>query len=560
MRSLSQNKFLLLTLLVTFAGILGWRLGTFPFIDDVVYLHVAPDERVGWFDILDYKPVETFADACKSVKNHRIYASNGRLANVYCIFIQMLPRYAVNIIDAVMMFAFFVMILKVAGLNFSRLRARIVVLAVFAFWFVFPWYNYMGSTCYIDNYVLTSLLLLALIYKCQHINRSSKKAYVATLILSFFTGCWHEGITCSVIAYLFFIWLLDRRYRNKKLFIVGVVLFIGWLFSLTPSTLNCIGPNEHLFQGSFIRQYLFRYIYQSSPAYIALIFTVILRVRLGKRRFGLFVPRTVGAFAAMVVCFIIALKSCMLDRTLWALDLFAIIQVLMCVNAMLSYRKRPRTVVTRIGLVALSVLVALLVLYGAWVADLIKWQFRMYNQEKNLIAAFKKSGGPVAYCDLINNFEIPFYLMGIPNYHLIDTDYARIPFAKHYVHSNSIIILPTRYEGVPLDSVKAPGDTKMLGAYPMFFSEDSLLSTPGVYCRYGVHARFTEPLAGSDPVSRLSMYINKVDTADIYFWTYTKDPICVDGKKYYYYRLTTETLDQTPRRMKYRRFYDVSTI
>ena len=180
----------------------------------------------------------------------------------------------------------------------------------------------------------------------------------------------------------------------------------------------------------------------------------------------------------------------------------------------------------------------------------------MKRQRNDLIALFQEKGGPIAYYDLIDNFEIPFYLMGIPNFTLTDSDFVREQFAKHYVGCPSVLILPARYEGMPLDSVKAPSDTKMLGACPMFFSEDSLLSKPGVYCQYGVHARFTEPLAGADPISRLLMYVNKVDTAAIYFSINKSTPLCVDGKTYYPYRLT---IDTSARRMRNRKFYDVST-
>jgi hypothetical protein len=534
-RLIRYNTFFVIAMLISLVGIFAWRLATYYYADDLNYMHVALNTEENDFWRCLGRPVETLSDVIESSINHYNLV-NSRLANIVCIATMTLPRWATNLLDATMAFAMLILLLKAAGVRLRHTGISLTIWAIALFWLAFPWYDNMQSSCFVDNYVWTSTFVLAVIVLFKQPDKLNKCQIAATCLLALAAAWMHEAFGCALIAYSFMTWLLGHKRYRKARFIIGVAMCIGLIIGLAGATTQRIDAYAESANFFEVARYLItQYVSQSWPTILAIIVTIITRKRLGKYRFKALRVQTIACFVAIAVSYIIAFKVVFTRRAIWNADLFAVVQTLLCLYAIT--RRKPHT--SRAVAIACS---CAALLYGLWFCELVKWQNKFANETRDLLAEASKVKDSLMYYDITPNHEVPFYLLGIVNGGWNCEIFRNVILGEYTCHQTGIIILPTAYRGIPLDSLNLGKDTQLKGVWPVVYSENKDIQA---------QAMFTTPMPAVTPIDRALMTLLP-DTV------YAPVSISSDGfslernnKRYYLYIM------QGGRTLKHRKFIGI---
>jgi hypothetical protein len=453
----SKNIYFIVVAAITAMCILGWRLTTDIYADDLFYMHRFTHAEI----LYDQGPlVKTFSDAIDAIVYHYNWC-NCRLANMVCILSMLLPRVMVNVIDAIVGCIFFFMLFKSARINLKQVNMTTAIVGGLMFWLAFPWYNTMSSTAFYMNYAWSSAFSLAVIFFLRKSYKQSKLQLSAVTFLAVLAAWMHEAFGCALIAYTFFVWLLGAKVDKKSRLIIGLGLCVGLFVTVVGSTNSRIDSTLSDAPYVYLKYALTLYASQLWPAYVAIITTIMLRKKIGKQQFSAYRVETIASFSAIAVSCAIAMAVNGRDRVLWPAHLFSTIQTLRCVAA-LTYKERNYSKIAKF------VFGCVVVLYALWGCDLIKWQSKFTSENNELIVSALKVDKPVVYYDLTSDSDVPFYLLGIVNRDWFN--YHNFFLAIFTEHGYTMLILPTKYEGVPIDEIQDTGSHRVKGIYPVFYT------------------------------------------------------------------------------------------
>jgi hypothetical protein len=459
--------------------------------------------------------ITTFTDAIEDAVYH-YKAYNCRLANMICIFSMLIPRWLVNVLDGIVGCVFFLMLFKAARISLKRVNMPTAVVGALLFWLAFPWYDFMASSDFYMNYAWSSAFALVVVYFLRKSHELSKLQLGAVTFFAILAAWIHEAFGCALIAYTFFLWLLGTKIDKRSRLIIGLGLCLGLLVTILGATESRIGNTVTIDRLLCIQYRIPNYISETWPTYVAILMTIFLRKRIGKQRFAAYRAETVGSFVAIAVIYPISFVVCELDRVLWPAQLFATLQIIRCVNA-LTYKQNGYSKAAKI------VFGCAAVLYAMWSCELLKWQKKFTDENTELIEAAQKVDKPVVYYDLTPTSEVPFYLLGIV-FHEWNGDIN--PYLAYHVlgpgHKN-ILILPKKWEGVPIQDVKEPGSQHIKGAFPTFYTVNDTTE-------YRFNAILCEPMRAVTPIDRLLMLFTPDEMPEPFART-PLPPFIVDGQE-----------------------------
>jgi hypothetical protein len=524
----TRNIYFVIVAALTLICLFVWRLVTDIYADDLFYMHKFTQAEI----LYDQGPlITTFTDAIEDAVYH--YTDyNCRLANMICIFSSLIPRWVVNVLDGIVGCVFFLMLFKAARIVLKRVNMTTAVVGTLLFWLAFPWYNTMCSSDFFMNYAWSSAFVLVIVHFLRKSHELSKLQLGAVSFFAVFAAWMHEAFGCALIAYTFFVWLLGAKIDKSSRFIIGLGLCVGLFITMAGSTTSRI---DSALTGPFLGYLRYRittYISQLWPIYVAILTTVLLRKKVGKQQFAVYRVDTIASFVAMAVACGISLAVNSQDRALWPAHLFAVLQTIRCVNA-LTYKQKDYSKVAKI------VFGCATVLYAMWSCELIKWQKKFTDENNGLIAATEKADKPLVYYDLTSASDVPFYLMGIVKHEWYS--FYNCFLAIFTEHGYNVLILPTKYEGVPLDEINVPGSQRIKGVYPIFYTiNDTTISR--------FNALLGEPQRAVVPIDRLMMKFTAEQVAEP-FDKVKLPSFDVDGKE-----ITLYSPIEVGRTVKYRKF------
>jgi hypothetical protein len=522
------NPYFVIVAALTLICLFGWRLVTDIYADDLIYIHKFVTTSNG----CDQGPlVNNLSEAYQSVVVH-FHGLNSRLSNIICIFFILLPRTVVNIIDAIVGSVFFFMLFKVVNVRFKTASINTLVVGTALFWMAFPWYENMTSTDFYINYVWSSVFVLLVVYLLRDSHKFSNLQLAAVTFFAMLAVWIHEAFGCALIAYTFFVWLLGAKIDKRSRFIIGLGMCVGLVILSCGYTTHKIGGMGSELVLLSIRYRLSTYLSQLWPLYFSIITTILLRLKVGKQQFKDYRVETIASFVAIIVSCLISIAVCQQARALWPAQLFSVVQTIRCVNA-LSNRQNGYSRVTKLlfGCAAL--------LYALWIYELVSWQSKFTEESNGLIVAAEKASKPLVYFDITNDEDLPFYLMGMVK-HQWQYDYNHF-LANHTQNQDGLLILPTKYEGFPLDEVREPGSNRIYGSWPMFYSiNDTTIN------RFDVIVG--EPQKAVTPINRLLMMFTDKQVSQP-FERVSFSPLIIEGKTVLLY-----TPIEVGRTVKYRKF------
>jgi hypothetical protein len=522
------NPYFVIVAALTLICLFSWRLVTDIYADDLFYMHKFIPHSI-W--VARGPLVGTLSDAYQSAIVH-FNEFNSRLANIICIFSMLLPRAVVNVIDATIGSAFFFMLFKSGNVRFKTASINTLVVGTALFWMAFPWNEYMSSTDYFMNYAWSSAFVLIVVHFLCKSHEHSKLQLGAVSFFAVFAAWMHEAFGCALIAYTFFVWLLGPKIDKRSRLIIGLGLCVGLILNFIGATDSRIGERVSIFSLFCLQYRISAHLSQAWPTYIAIIMTIVLRRNIGKQQFKDYRVETIACFAAIAVSYLICFTSDRQGRALWPAHLFAVLQTIRCVNA-LTYKQKgcSKTAQIVFGCAA--------VLYALWSCELIRWQKKFTEESNGLIAAAQQAEEPLVYYDLTDESVVPFYLMEIVNHRWKGA--YNLFLAYHTKCRYIVLILPTKYEGVPLEQLKEPGSQRICGVYPTFYTINDTTE-------YRFDAMLGEPLRAVNPLNRLLMKFTAEQVPEP-FSKAGLTPIVVDGKIISAYHPA-----EVGRTVKYRKF------
>jgi hypothetical protein len=449
--------------ILTLLGAIAWRLCSYYYLDDVSYMHIAPviDQESFWFG--QCPMLHSVSDVFESAVNHYLFV-NGRLANMICMLSMLFPRWIVDIADGIMTFLMYVLLMRVTKRSYFHYNPIQTIVGLLYFGLAFTWYSYMQSSDFLINYVWTSVGALFLISQINHSDRLSKVQVALVAVLAVFVNWMHEAFACSLVAYTFILWAIGNKSCRKSRFIIGLGLCIGLVIAVISPGTMC-RADGHVGHIKYIIYHAVRCVSELWPLWLSFIATFGLRKKVGAHRFKAYMPLILASYAGAMASLAISLICLILDRGLWPVYLYVSIPIMAYVDAVV----KPKKVEPRWMKIVLALAVCA---YAAWFVQLTRWQWRFSNERKDVHQLLIHSTSPIVYYDLTSDNDVPSYLLGIVFHEGYSFGGGMDKYAVDFFGRPGMIVLPTKYKGVPLRDLKIAGNTKFCGNWPYLYSYD----------------------------------------------------------------------------------------
>lgn len=484
-------------LFVVWVGALFLFLGCGIYADDYIYIHefiaTSPDNIS--FCHGHGEEIHTIAQAARSSWLHYFYWGNGRLGSTIMFFMTLLPVWVWGVCNATFLTGMFWCWLKAINRGWSR-RPLMAMSVAFLLWIALPWRENMFATTYCINYVWCAFLNLWLLCLIEqrltdiHRRRMSRLTFVGYLILALCASMMHEGLSVTMDAWLFMVWLhllcrLRRAPRHRreiikgnvvKLSAVALVYAIGsFIVIFAPSTLSRGATIQGWIYFLHFRDLVYMLFIQLWP--ITLVGLTLLWVRLRHGKKGLRrVWRKNGALViaglAGALTMYYAGSGCL--RSHW-----------MNILLMLIVEWRILWPVHLPGSIRLKKIAAwtLLLLYAVWLGAVCVLQWDYKAQKEAVEKAMEQQQSNIVYADLDAYDANPWWSLDVP----------RMPYLTlwsmfmHYMPRNpdrtpkygdialEAAALPTDLSTVNPDSLPlVPGTAGLRGVYPILYSKTRL--------------------------------------------------------------------------------------
>ncbi len=470
---------LLLFLSMAVAAVL-WQCNGVDWADDLQYRRM-PGEEYGSFWMTEGPIIETFDDVCNAIRCH-VKTVNCRLPNLVQLSVNLIPTVIVDVLHGLMIAVLMlVAAVSVGGRKVLHSFGLTGVVAL-ALWVMLPWDDNMLSGDFLFNYVwvsVASLCFVRILYSDDIIpDKYRFMQYVAALIV----GTLHEGFAVPIICGSILLLLIEKHDRRRRMMLILLVA-IGVVYCLlTPGMMMRV--NDQVGGRSFdnIRHILVISILQLDSVYILLaVFAVVLWKRGVTAVYDL-CRRNVVYIGIMLTAFVIAVASGQMSRGIWFVELVAVILTFRILVATFRWWSLTNMV---LGMVAGgAVLVSM--------ASVAVWQAKFTAELMEMCRQVESSGHPVAYIDLTDPGDAPWWTFSIPQ--SAASSFGNRSYCRNYgFKEEQILILPERYKGKPMTEWgRLNGDAGAMGQFPFFFT-----TSPGdgnLHVEVGKHKPAATPL------------------------------------------------------------------
>ncbi|MCH5347053.1 MAG: hypothetical protein J1E63_08080 [Muribaculaceae bacterium] len=519
--SLTSSQFLsILLLAVSTIGFLVWNLNLGYQADDWWYKHYCPNESEVrtdsvWRDFytISQPEITTFDQALKSIQHHNTYWNNSRLGNALMFISVLFPKWVTDIFHAAMVL---LMMWSLARLSSGRrwinhpLRLAAITLFVWVGW---PWWDLKGSSDFFFNYVWSAASVLYFCVLFENTTSRSSWRYIAwTSFVGFIASMIHEGVTLpfliGIVGYIVLPYLIGNRYPQLKRPCLGQIIgastmVIGVLIITVFSPAFMSRFNDYDYSTIGWIYFVMCYVIKLYFIYAGFIIALWLGLKRGWKWFKNAIARNILMILATTGGIVLYLYTGLgWTRAAWAIYMASTVLLVRGVGSLDLFNRRPR--------LSLTLATVGTILSIGFFINLCTVQHKRTDEINRLrveIAADPKIG--IYYAD-VSYAPDPWWLWGmslraISSYKYID-EIWRMQY--NHVPNDGYLVLPTKYRGVPLDSLPiAPGTARLKGVYPFYFEElsESLDSASLPHFRnYFVTFRFpeeTSPFVKYSPIS-----------------------------------------------------------
>ena len=474
-------------LLISAVGFFAWNVALDYQDDDFLYSHYFPGEEdcietpASDFEMCVHPKITTWAQVFKSSCHHFVYWANGRFAHPIKFALAMFPKSVTDVAHAIVML---LMMWGLARLSSGRRWAehplRLGVTTLFV-WIVWPWNDLFGSSVYFINYAWSTAFVLCFVILFQQLSRESSWGRITwTSIVGFVAAAMHEGISVPFMAgiggYIVLGWFYGGRLtgveKPSKGHVISACCFLAGILCIT---VFCPGFMENRLPGNYVRTFSRWYdilmfnVYHLYYVYIGLFMVVILLYKIGVQSFWNGITGNIIVVLSFPAGFILAyLIGPGILRSMWALYVISTILLVKGLSAFEIFRRREK----------ISTILAMCcgVLMIAFFIDLVSVQMRRTNQIRQYTNEITQNlGQGVYYADIDaekNDYWWMYYMSKRALYGVNNLE--EIQHRIGQCENQSLIVLPTAYREIPLDSLPLiPGTAKLRGVYPNYFTTTS---------------------------------------------------------------------------------------
>ncbi|MDE6277206.1 MAG: hypothetical protein K2M06_03775 [Muribaculaceae bacterium] len=462
--------FYLVVMAITFVGALGWQMSTPMCSDDYVYA-LAPTygeySEEGFWNCLG-EEYETIDELWRGIAGHALL-SNARLTNLVFIPAQLMPLPVLKFVCGMFVWLMFAGLVIVSLNRQERCRAGLMVLAVVCFWFFFPWRDSMQSSDFIFNYPLVSAAMLAWIYFYERLDGMSRRGRIALALSCFVLSLLHEGFTIPLAFYVFTEVLSgDKRLRLYRLGLCAIMVAgVGTMLAMGTSGRLSVFDFSFGHYSQQLQWDKVKLVSNLLPGMLAVAWIAGLRLfdrGIDGETFGRKLwPLAGGIAGGALMCVVLGFYS----RATWAVDIFTVMAFLR-LGALTMRNARPGRVWKYVAMFGI-------VVYGAWIYELVRWQRAVMACNEQLVAELAPRGSlgcDVVYAPQIHGDDIPFYLMDIPMPVEEVMTFNNRTFAMYWVRRGvaGVLILPEEFRGMAPDSLRPiEGNAGFRGDYPYLY-------------------------------------------------------------------------------------------
>lgn len=482
MRNPAKYQYLpaaVLLLMIAVAASL-WQCNGVDWVDDMQYKRMPGEGIEFWYNEGPF--IETVTDACQAVYYHHTMVTS-RLPNYIQGFTNLIPPVVTDITHGVMIAVFFFMtIISINGRATLRspMLAGITALAI---WTMLPWYDNMLSSDFLFNYVWVSVACLFFIRLFYSDDLLTRRWKFTQWIIAFIVGTMHEGFTFAIAAGAFLAIFTDSHDRKRRMTLV-LTLLTGAIFCfLTPGIFERLQDRVVEQSSGSPLQVITTSIHQIYSIYALIAVSIIVIFTRGKSLLIKLYKKNILYLGAIITGYFIAIASGAVHRGLWCAELMGIVLTLKILHETYRWWRHPHL---PIGIIAgAAVLTSML---GTAI-----WQAKFSAETREMCRQVEATGQPVAYIDLIDPGDAPWWTLDIPQ--SIASSYGNRCYCYHYgyIENQNILILPTRYRNTPVSQWdKTPGNANVMGQFPYYVTTTP---TDGIlYVTAGNHQAAAGPL------------------------------------------------------------------
>jgi len=403
------------------------------YLDDLWYAVHLKDWREG-------VPGASLWEGMVTTWCEHIDTDNVRLANMVFVPFLALPKWVGSGLAALLWGVCMVWSFSIAGVDARR--SPLVVVALFLWAMLLPWYDGMGVECFQFNYIYStflSLLCLRIFMKspAERVgDRSPADAAGLNLLLlltGFVCGIWHEGFTAPLICITGFLlafypqWRTPRRLWLFAGLCLGMVWFLAWPTSW--HRLDNVWGEDYKFGPGRV---VFIALQHLCVMALCIVMVVVLAVRRRGRGHiikNCFDPLNIALMLGILCSCLIHALTTRTPRTGWWGEVLAVIVILRLLGSF-DVPKCGRSVWRYGRMAALTVLSLLTFIHQGLVAY---WAVRVGREFDRVVETHIKTGEKVVFADIVDEHRSPLICMYAPDFTTLLAP-VNLQFINQYYH------------------------------------------------------------------------------------------------------------------------------
>lgn len=392
------------------------------------------------------------------------WTDNARWANIFTALITlMVPKWVFSVTTGVVVAAIFWLMTVIAGVS-RKFRAAAMLALATAGYILLPWRGSMLLTTYLLNYVYPSLFSLLTIVILDRCERKAPGAWtvVAGCLCAFLTGWGHEALGMSLCVSLLVYAIINRFSLPRVWFIIAICLILGTVVTVfTPGILTRAGKGSAEL-GGFSAIFKTLNLIPAILILAAVMVVVLVPAKMRRRALGIMAGGDfVICFTGAVVGTIISLKFSDSARSSWFAETFAMITILMLLRIFPEKIKRLCNPVTT---------VMLYIAFTLFTLNLIRWQWRFFQQDKEIHAALAESPSGTVFYDIIDPMGCRYETLFIATRNMWVNNFNYDCLTRRF--RKEVAVVPTAlesYSGQP--DRELPGSAKLKVYRGVLFSD-----------------------------------------------------------------------------------------
>ena len=471
-------------LLISVVGFLVWNLNLDYQSDDLWYSHYFPgeDEYItnepgDDFAFCVQPEITTWEQMWKSTCHHYIYWGNGRFAHTLKFASVMFPKWMTDVAHAIMiLFMMWGLARLSSGRRWAEHPLRLGVITLFV-WVGWPWFDMRGSSVFFFNYVWSAAMVLYFVILFQQLNKESSWGRIAwASVVGFIAAMMHEGISVPFMAglggYIVLGWFYGGKLagveRPSKGHVISACCFLTGILCITvfcPSFMSRVGEHEivNFWLPFVLTQFICRLYYFFFG--IGLLFW--LAYRKGWLWLKSVVVRNSVLIFASLLGYVMAIYGRMdMVRATWALCMACTVLDIKGIALIGLFKNRSR--------LSIALSAVCLILTICFFVELCLLQYKRTEQGRFLAKEIEKSPERnVYYMESDDNLDDYWWINRIAINWWNDINRAHLMAHINPGNLHSYGVLPSKYKGVPLDSLPlVPGTAGLRGIYPTYFTKN----------------------------------------------------------------------------------------